>query len=614
MAAKPSLKYLNEISKNGFELNVLKTGLCKYICNGNFELAAFIVTEIMHFADFTDNRKWQVLKSFVHSLMNIALEHVGSSYKLVEYMTPTVMGCLRTIDQKDAESFKEYVVDIFSIVKMMCILPKIKLCSHIKTLASTVFTIDPDVFKFLASENLETLDVLIELEGCVARCDKDSNLYLSELGQSKNVLKKMCLALYSWLSLKSGDKRSIFDRSLHTSKKITALEWSAVTKDSWSILIFTMIHEASLMGSDEVQFHQLTEDEAINAVAVASDAVKSRLADGKRPFDDFIYSDDSSINIPAKHPFPFIEELCSFYAEKTITVPPLEIIFSGRLSPSKKPMLSSSSSALDVKKLLAVEAPAKTSKLKRGFATKIETKLTKDEYVDASPADLSSIHEDQIFAKYANLSKSDTAYVGANRELGVVIVHGPYDSSFCGDAVSSITRWCAKNDIPTYEALQIEMVQKDDDVRKRFVVLSDVYQIADANMPERTNGVLSVPHELPPDWIPTTDREMYDFILFGIVLYCMGIKNITPRDMVSVDGRLYPGKYVAKEFHEIKYPFGRVGDKLFELIRNFVNINMTKIIKTVKSWSAMPYVHAENFRKNIVSKQVNILENNAKQE
>lgn len=113
-------KFRSERSLNGFSLDVLKSGLQKYIRRGNTEKAVFCAGELFFFSEAGKEGE-RIITNFKHRLMVILLEDVCN--------LSLVSNCFLDIKAMTQES-------VCGAIVKMCISDKARICSH----ARAVFT------------------------------------------------------------------------------------------------------------------------------------------------------------------------------------------------------------------------------------------------------------------------------------------------------------------------------------------------------------------------------------------------------------------------------------------------------------------------------------------
>ena len=130
-----SVKYRHEVSLNGYSLDVLKSGLQKYIRRGNYSKAHYCAGELDLFKEAVNdggkiNRGEAIRTNFLHRLMVIYLEDVGNT-SLLERIDKLLNSVFeeRTKDDRDKKIEEK---SISEVVYLLSGSEKSRICSHIR--------------------------------------------------------------------------------------------------------------------------------------------------------------------------------------------------------------------------------------------------------------------------------------------------------------------------------------------------------------------------------------------------------------------------------------------------------------------------------------------------
>ena len=118
-------KYRSERSINGYKVNVLKSGLQKYIRRGNVVKALYCMKELNLFGSIKEGKRIQT--NMINRLMVILLEDI-CNISLIKEMKETIIKIIENRQEKDMNK----------LVRKMCSSRKARICSHL----SSVFRIE----------------------------------------------------------------------------------------------------------------------------------------------------------------------------------------------------------------------------------------------------------------------------------------------------------------------------------------------------------------------------------------------------------------------------------------------------------------------------------------
>jgi hypothetical protein len=157
-------KYRQE-SVDGIHLSVLKSALQKYIRRGESDKALWIASRLDSFADVEGGER--IRTNFIHRLMIIYLEDIGFSgleyWKFMDYLLFDIL--LTERKSKTRKRTKE-IWAIQNAIRIMCMLPKVRACSHLNSVMTTNTEILLETpYKDLAIKNkLDNTNINTKLE------------------------------------------------------------------------------------------------------------------------------------------------------------------------------------------------------------------------------------------------------------------------------------------------------------------------------------------------------------------------------------------------------------------------------------------------------------------
>jgi hypothetical protein len=129
MQNKLSDKYRNEISWNGYQSDIMKSGLQKYIRRGNLEKALYCAGELDLFKE-APNRGETIRTNFIHRLMIIYMEDVEnmSIFKDVNSLITKLFS-----EREKSTRNKKYEEELLSrLVYLLTVSEKARVCYHIR--------------------------------------------------------------------------------------------------------------------------------------------------------------------------------------------------------------------------------------------------------------------------------------------------------------------------------------------------------------------------------------------------------------------------------------------------------------------------------------------------
>jgi hypothetical protein len=144
-----SAAYRKERTWNNFRPDVIKSGLQKYVRRGATEKALFCAGELDLFKYAEDGRAEGIRTNFIHRMMIIYLEDIGTANLALWPILDAQVFALLAARRKDAAKEVEL---ISQMVREMCASEKSRSCSHLR---ATTFVQDATTRAVLATESAE---------------------------------------------------------------------------------------------------------------------------------------------------------------------------------------------------------------------------------------------------------------------------------------------------------------------------------------------------------------------------------------------------------------------------------------------------------------------------
>ncbi len=134
VTSQMNTKYRNQVSVNGYDFRILKSGVQKYIRRGMTEKALYCAGEMDLFAYASEANKGEGLRSnFLHRLMIIYLEDIGNgNYELWPYLHERMMLLIEGRRSSNTRNREKEVCAIREVVTALSLSQKTRLASCLK--------------------------------------------------------------------------------------------------------------------------------------------------------------------------------------------------------------------------------------------------------------------------------------------------------------------------------------------------------------------------------------------------------------------------------------------------------------------------------------------------
>ncbi len=239
--------YRNEISFNGYKLDVLKSGLQKYIRRGMIDKALYCAGELDLFKDCL-NRGETIRTNFLHRLMIIFLEDI-ENVNIINDIDKEIRFLFSEKKKTEGRDKAKEEKSIEKIVKLLCLSEKARLTSHLRAVFSDTFKPLHDKYPSIKKmwRDIEEKDDLEHNMNMFKKSVKNKSIvsiyYAFKISSSKEKLSKK-------INRSNNPVWFIFDQL----KKSVYVEWYKLlknTKESFLCWLLPLIYELDLIkGSD----------------------------------------------------------------------------------------------------------------------------------------------------------------------------------------------------------------------------------------------------------------------------------------------------------------------------------------------------------------------------
>ncbi len=181
VTSQMNTKYRNQVSVNGYDFRILKSGVQKYIRRGMTEKALYCAGEMDLFAYAKEANKGEGLRSnFLHRLMIIYLEDIGNgNYELWPYLHERMMLLIEGRRSTNTRNREKEVCAIREVVTALSLSQKTRLASCLKAFSELRRSDikDHPIFDEILREGEEYKNPIEGLKACLKAKRIESVIY-----------------------------------------------------------------------------------------------------------------------------------------------------------------------------------------------------------------------------------------------------------------------------------------------------------------------------------------------------------------------------------------------------------------------------------------------------